>query len=109
MRPPVVFLHSALAFVASLACAEESKAPVEIAAGAPQLFVDDFLIASSTGLKRTLHQPKKDDGGQKPLLAIENEFDGQPGMLHANGTILFDPKLNKWVMFARGTSHDAPI
>ncbi len=82
---------------------------VEIAAGAPQLFADDFLIASSDGLKRTLHQPIKDDGGNTPVLALEKEFDGFPGMLHANGTILFDPALKKYVMFARATAHDAPL
>jgi hypothetical protein len=63
----------------------------------PQLFVDDHLIASSRGLKRSLHRPVKDHLGQEPVIAPP------PGCetLLAKGTILFDPRLNRYVMFAK--------
>jgi len=68
---------------------------LEIPPGVPQLFVDDLLIDSQQGLRRTLHQPKKDDGGRRPVIA-------PAGLrtLMASGTIVFDPKLNRWVMIA---------
>ena len=67
--------------------------------GQPQLFVDDTLIATQSGLLRTLRQPKKDHGGNEPVLAIADEFGESKSTLEANGTILYDPKLKKWVMF----------
>jgi hypothetical protein len=69
-----------------------------------QLFVDDELIESSDGLVRTLHQPQKDNGGNVPVLAITDEFDGITATLQANGTIVYDPKLRKWVMICIGAS-----
>jgi len=72
----------------------EAKA-VAIPAGIAQLFVDDYLIESQTGLKRTLRQPKKDHGGSLPVLAPEGLQ-----TLMASGTIVFDPRLKKHVMFA---------
>lgn len=77
---------------------------IEIAPGEPQLFVDDFLIAESRELKRTLHQPRKDDGGNVPVIELEDEFGVYTATQEANGTIVFDPKLNKYVMFALGFS-----
>ncbi len=74
----------------------------------PQLFVDDYVIDSSKDLRRTLRQPTKDNGGDVPVLALTDEFGGHPGMLHANGTIVFDSKLGKYVMFSRATSRTFP-
>jgi hypothetical protein len=68
----------------------------------PHLFVDDALIESSTALVRTLHQPKKDHGGNEPVLAITDEFAGVTATMQANGTIVYDPKLKKWVMICIG-------
>lgn len=48
---------------------------------------------------RTLHSPKKEDDGTKPILSLEDEFGGAPGTLQG-GTIVFDRKLKKYVMFA---------
>ena len=70
--------------------------------GVPELFVDDALIQSQQGLRRTLHSPKKDDDGNTPLLAIGDEFGPNTSTLEANGTIVWDPRLQKWVMFALG-------
>src|SRR5690348_6460123 len=66
--------------------------PIRIEQDVAQLFVDDELIDSSTALKRTLHQPKKDNGGNEPVIAINDEFKGAPATLQANGTIIYDPK-----------------
>src|SRR5262245_57255741 len=76
--------------------AEVSTPPVRLKSGQAQLFVDDFLIGEQRGLSRTLHQPKKDRGGNEPVLALEGEFGGTKATLEANGTILQDPKLGKW-------------
>ncbi|HZL88002.1 MAG TPA: hypothetical protein VFB96_06460 [Pirellulaceae bacterium] len=78
---------------------DTSLPPVTIASGQPQLFVDDYLIAQQNGLKRTLRQPKKDNDGNEPVIALEKEFGDTKGTLEANGTILYDRRLKKWVMF----------
>lgn len=77
------------------------KLPLIIEKGIPQLFVDDFLIESKENLKRTLHQPKKENSGNFPVLSLQpNLFGNIPGTLMANGTIVYDPQINKYVMFA---------
>lgn len=101
---PAVALAAFIAFFNATLVAQVSTAlpAVEIPTGQPQLFVDDYLIADQIDLKRTLHQPVKDDGGHKPILAIGDEFGDTKSTLEANGTILFDPRLKKWVMFTLG-------
>ena len=60
----------------------------------PQLFVDDALIARQAGLRRTLHPPVKDNGGNVPLIAA------RPGTtLLAYGSIVRDTRRNRYVMF----------
>ena len=78
---------------------DTSVPAVHLKSGESQFFIDDYLIAHQSGLHRTLHQPTKDHGGNEPVLAIENEFGETKSTLEANGTILYDPKLKKWVMF----------
>ena len=68
--------------------------------GAPQLFVDDHLIERSRGLRRTLHRPVKDGGGLEPVIALGDEYGDLGATLEANGTIVWDPRLERWVMFA---------
>jgi hypothetical protein len=70
-----------------------------IAAGVAQLFVDDYMIESRENLKRTLHQPVKDFGGTRPIIALDNEFEGLGATLQAQ-TIVYDPGIEKYVMFA---------
>ena len=74
--------------------------PVAIEPGVVQLFVDDELIQSSHALRRTLHVPRKDDGGNVPVIELKEAFTEHPGTLEANGSIVFDRKLNRYVMFA---------
>jgi hypothetical protein len=71
--------------------------PVVVLLRQPQLFIDDHLIARSQGLKRSLHRPVKDRLGQEPVIATP------PGCetLLAKGTILYDPHLDRYVMFAK--------
>lgn len=88
--------------------ADESAPPVKLKNGQAQLFVDDFLISRQSGLVRTLQQPKKDDGGNKPVIALADEFGETKGTLEANGTILYDLKLEKWVMFALAFASSYP-
>src|SRR5689334_16559963 len=92
------FLQSMTAIV-SAPLLFHDEAPIVIKPGVPQLFIDDFLIAEEKGLKRTLHQPKKDDGGNVPVIELKDEFGEFAATLEANGTIIYDTRLNKWVMF----------
>jgi hypothetical protein len=87
---------------------DTSLPPVTIQSGQPQLFVDDYLIAQQTDLMRTLRQPKKDSGGKLPVIALEKEFGETKGTLEANGTILYDPRLKKWVMFTLAFASNWP-
>src|SRR3954468_3468358 len=99
----------------SIVCRGDAQSPrdltsesVTVKKGVAQLFVDDFVITSQSGLKRTLRQPKKDNGGNAPILALENEYGGYRGTLEANGTIVFDTRLKKYVMFAVAFSSHFP-
>jgi hypothetical protein len=94
---------------AVLAQSRDTSLPaVTVESGHAQLFVDDYLIAVQKGLTRTLHQPQKDHGGSEPVIAINDEFGNTKSTLEANGTILFDPRLNKWVMFALAFASNWP-
>ncbi len=77
----------------------EAGDTIKIEKGISQLFVDDALIESSEGLVRTLHQPIKDYGGDRPVIAVDKAFGKYPATLEANGTIVFDPGLKKYVMY----------
>lgn len=79
---------------------DTSVPSVTLNSGEAQLFVDDHLIASQSNVKRTLHQPIKDLGGNEPVLAIEDEFGETKSTLEANGTIVYDPKREHWVMYS---------
>jgi len=92
--------------------------PIVIPPDGPALFIDDALIETQYNLHRTLHQPVKDFGGNQPVIALNDEFavkKGVPafagstvkkevpafaGTLEANGSIVYDPKIQKYVMFA---------
>lgn len=83
-----------------LAQSNDTSLPaVHLKSGESQFFIDDYLIAHQNGLQRTLHQPKKDHLGNEPVIAIEDEFGETKSTLEANGTILYDSRLKKWVMF----------
>ncbi len=82
-------------FLAMLAgCAH--AASLKLAAGVPQLFIDDVLIESSTDLKRTLHQPRKDDAGREPIITSR-----EGATLLAYGSIVRDTRLDRYVMFTQ--------
>lgn len=70
-------------------------------AGEAQLFLDDVLLAAQSGVRRTVRQPTKDRGGREPVIAIAStDAKGRTQTQEANGTIVFDPRLRKYVMFA---------
>jgi hypothetical protein len=92
------FVSANISLSARLASAEE---PLKIKSGEVQLFVDDYLIGSQSDLQRTLRQPKKDNGGEKPVIALDDkEFGENLSTLEANGTIVYDPRIKKYVMLA---------
>jgi hypothetical protein len=69
-----------------------------------QLFVDDYLIHSAQGLKRTLHQPVKYKGN--PIMKAEKPWEIKlprmgsfTNIVAANGTILKDPNTGLWRMY----------
>lgn len=76
--------------IASLAGTE----PLAMEAGVAQLFIDDHVLESSPRVIRTLHQPVKDHVGNQPLIRAPRD-----GTLLAYGSIVFDSKLNLYVMF----------
>jgi len=98
----VVFFIGCVAVSAQLSAGE----PIVIPPDVPALFIDDALIETQHNLHRTLHQPVKDFGGNQPVIALTDEFAvdaGVPacaGTLEANGSIVYDPKIQKYVMFA---------
>jgi hypothetical protein len=95
-----VILVFATAIGLFVRCGAASKEQVEIPRHQAQLFVDDYLISEQTDLRRTLHQPAKDNGGNVPVIGLDSEFGDKPATLEANGSIVYDPRLKRWVMFA---------
>lgn len=67
--------------------------PLKIVASESQLFVDDYLIHSTSDITRIFHQPKKYEGN--PILSTEHAN-------HANGTILYDPDEKQYRMYYEG-------
>lgn len=90
---------SATALVLLSICARlpaETPAPVAIQPGVSQLFIDDAIIQSEQGSIRTMHQPRKDHDGNEPVIQAPPHTS-----LLAYGTIVFDPKLQRYVMFVQ--------
>ncbi len=81
---------------------------IKIESGVAQLFVDDKLIASQRALKRTLRRPRKDNGGNLPVIALDDEYGTCPATLKGPGTIVFDAHLKKYVMFASAYARTMP-
>jgi hypothetical protein len=73
-----------------------TRAAIQVLPGVAQLFVDDGAIEQSIGLRRTLHQPAKDNGGNTPLIAARAGT-----TLLAYGSIVRDTRLNRYVMFVQ--------
>jgi hypothetical protein len=80
--------------VASGTLAAGVDEPLAVQPGVPQLFIDDQVIESQDQVVRTLHQPTKDDGGNKPIISSP-----RGSTLLAYGTIVFDTRLKQYVMF----------
>jgi hypothetical protein len=85
---------------ASFLNATADEEPLKIQSGVAQLFVDDYLIDSQIDLQRTLRRPKKDNGGNEPIITLDDEFESMGATLEANGSIVYDPKIKQYVMFA---------
>ena len=97
----IVYLLFFIWLIGVLSCSKTHKNAIELGPRA-HLFVDDYLIDSQKNLKRTLNQPIKDFRGKMPIIALEDEFGDFNSTLEANGTIVFDPRIDKYVMFALG-------
>ena len=96
LRPDRRRLVAALCLLLPASLPAADSAPLAVPRGVAQLFVDDLLVADSTGLRRTLRQPRKEGGGENPLIAPA------PGQdLQAYGSIVRDARLGKFVMFVR--------
>lgn len=66
-----------------------------------QLFVDDHLIASSSGLKRTIHSAKKYE--DNPILLPVKPWEGQYTLLY--GTVMRDEEEGIWKMWYSTMNH----
>ena len=86
---------AALALLSLPICGEAGPA-IKIQPGVAQLFIDDVMIAQQSGLRRTLHQPAKDNDGNTPLIAARAGT-----TLLAYGSIVRDTRLNRYVMFVQ--------
>ena len=99
-----LFLCAHALFLWPCAFGQEPATPIRLAPGLPYLFVDDLLVDTQQNIHRTLHQPVKDGGGNEAAITLLHEFEEYSGTLEANGSIVFDPNLQRYVMFAIGYS-----
>jgi len=86
-----------LALLMPIASTTAASEPLALVPGVAQLFIDDSVLESQQELVRTLHQPAKDYNGERPIIRAAPD-----STLLAYGTIVFDTKLKKYVMFAQG-------
>ena len=96
MKTNMRLTRGAVALLALLClplCAR-ARPPMQVQPGVAQLFVDDGMIEQANGLRRTLHQPAKDNGGNTPVIAARAGT-----TLLAYGSIVRDMRLNRYVMF----------
>jgi hypothetical protein len=108
MKPISLLLALIALSCGQAAVAGAADAPLKITSGVAQLFIDDYLIESQTAIKRTLHQPKKDNDGNVPVLAFDKEYGDYRATLEANGTVIFDTRLKRYVLFGIGFSSHFP-
>ena len=74
-------------FAGDVGFAKSPEGPIlTIEVGAAQLFVDDYLIERADNLRRTLNQPRKDEGSNTPVLALTDEFAPHSSTLEANSS-----------------------
>jgi hypothetical protein len=99
-RAAIFAILSCSCISAALAAPDPSTPPAKLVSGEAQLFIDDFLFSQQKDLVRSLHQPTKDNDGNAPVVSIDDEFGETKSTLEANGTILYDAKLKRWVMYA---------
>lgn len=71
--------HALVAFLCISKSVAQAGEPAKIVGAEPQLFLDDWIVAESTGLKRTLHQPAK-----KGLIKEADGRDWQRGSVYAS-------------------------
>jgi hypothetical protein len=91
-----IFVAGAWSFAFFFPVLQAFAEPIHVANNSAQLFIDDFLMESSSNLVRTLHQPRKDNQGLTPIIKAK------PGTtLLAYGTIVYDPGLKSYVMFVQ--------
>lgn len=69
-----IWMGSLVAVATSLALAWGVEAPITLEPGVRQLFVDDFLIAESSGVRRTYHRPQKRGAVLRPDLPSDGEL-----------------------------------
>jgi len=94
-----VVIAIAAGSITAFATEETQSIPIET--GVAQLFVDDFLIDTQSDLVRTLHQPKKDTGGNLPEIQLPPDaFGGHSFTLQGNGSIVHDVRNQCMVCFA---------
>jgi len=74
----------------------QGQPAIKIESGVAQLFVDDGMIEQHRDLRRTLHQPVKDNDGNRPVIAARSGT-----TLLAYGSIVRDTRLQRWVMFVQ--------
>lgn len=55
-----------------------------------QLFIDDYIVATQSGISKTLHQPKKHTANPILPMVPAGESDWQQGMPISFSTVLFD-------------------
>lgn len=81
----ISFPRLLLLFVTAAVVAARADEPIRISRH-PQLFLDNYLVARTTNLRRDMKQPSKHP--QNPL--IKQDFPWEKRMIQVYGTVLFD-------------------
>lgn len=96
MRASISTGLTVLLLSTGLASVVRADDPIAVKPGVPQMFIDDGIIGAEKGSIRSMHQPAKDEDGQRPVIASPEHTS-----LLAYGSIVFDTRLNRYVMFVQ--------
>ena len=82
--------------------AEETPTPIDIGTR-KQLFIDDYIVAETKGVFRTLNQPVKYKGN--PLIRPRKPRTGEPELVIMGGSVIYDGEEKLFKMWYEATDH----
>ena len=87
-------------------CAACAAGPKSVTiSDAPQLFLDDYVIAKMSGLRREIRRPRRHPAN--PMIVQDKPWETR--MIEIYGTVLYDPRIRKYRCWYLATESDSGV